>query len=1197
MGFTHLHLHTEYSLLDGAIRINDLANYLIKNNFKACAITDHGNMHGVLEFYYKMKEKGIKPIIGSEVYLNPEDNRLTEINNFHLTLLAKNLNGYKNLIKLSSLSYIRNDNKKHFYRKPRITFTDLQKYGNGLIAMTACLGGSIPQFILKDRLDLAEEYINEKFLPIFKDDFYLEIMRHKIDKEEIVIKEMKELSKRLNIPMVATNDCHYLTKEDGKFHNILLSLQIKRDFSEEILNLGANPSEESILNVISNFDKALGRYPEFYVKTEQEMRELFPDALDAVDRTEEVAEKCNLVLEEDRDWAMPAYKLPKEYKNFQPAEAYSDLLRKICEKNIVKKYKNATANELKEVKKRFEYEFKIISEKKFAQYFLIVRDFIEYAKKNNIPIGPGRGSVVGSLVAYLTDLTAIDPLRYGLLFERFLNPERTNIPDVDLDICQTNREKLIEYIKSSYNKDGDDINMEHVCQIVTFQVMKIKGVIRDVGRVLGIPLKVVNELAKSVDNTGAFTLEEAISIEPDIRKLLESRNIYKIWQKAAENLSNLVKNTSIHAAGVVISKDPLIEYIPLLTTSENTLVAQFQMADIERSKLVKWDILGLKTLTVINEAEQLIRFKKPKFSVEKLSLDDKKTYEMISNGDLQGVFQLESSAGMVEMIKRLKPKKMEELIPAISLFRPGPIKAGLVTQYIENKKKWEEGKEEEVKKTIPFDIGDILDDSYGTMIYQEHIMLIAEKLCGFSPAEADILRKAISKKKGDVLSKMKEKFISGAVKRGAKKSDVINLWIQIEKFAEYAFNKSHSTGYAYLSYWTAYLKANYPVEFFTALINKEKDFDKKKFYYENAFKYNIKILPPEINKSFFDFYPEETDIRYGLNHIKGANSKLIEDIVREREENGLFKEIFNFIKRIPGTNMNRSTIEVLIKVGAFDELNSNRASLYDAIDRILEYGKKSKEDEESMQGNLFTNSNIDIDLYASLKKLKKVDDFEKNEKLRYEKEYLGYYFSSHPISSYEYYYSLFNIKNIEKARQIGDEEKVCIIGVLTNIQKRFTKNKETFLKLIVEDLSGSIIVNIYRQKYTEYSNKFNEDLSKYLEKKIYQPMLFFVGKGFVASELNCDRFLEIDKTWEIFNHGVKIHIEHDQLHKFTNNIISVKNFMERHKGNKNVDIVIDEVPLYDRVFIALSDKFSLKITKDIYEEFKENFSDFGLTIY
>ncbi len=1181
-------------MLDGLTKIKPLAEHLKENNFSACAITDHGNLFGILKFYHTMRDNGIKPILGSEMYLNHEDKRFPKISNFHLTLLAKDYEGLKNLFKLSSLSFTR-DEKKHFYKKPRITFEDLKKYNKGLIAMSGCLAGSLPQLLLRGRKDIALEYLNEKFLPIFGEDFYIEVMRHGIEDEEKVIPGLIELSKETGAHLVATNDSHYIKKEDGPFQNILLAVQMKDNFYEEFSRLPDGISKEEALKKVSNYKKSLGPSHEFYVKTEAEMLETFKDLPDAVYETGKVADKTNLEIPQKKVWAMPHYELPEEYGGLSKAEGYAKYLRKICEDNFDIKYHDFGKKEREEVRKRFEYEFKIIAEKKFAQYFLIVRDIILWAKTHDIPIGPGRGSVVGSVVAYLSDLTTVEPTRFGLLFERFLNPDRSNIPDVDIDVCKRNRDKLISYIKDKYNRDSTDILTQRVCQIVTFNVLQTKAAIRDTGRVLAIPLSVVGEVSKLITNTKESSLEEAIKVDPNLNQYFEKDGITQLWKEATLKLNKVIRNKSIHAAGVVISDKPLVEYAPLFYTSDSEVVAQYEMEDIERAHLVKWDILGLKTLTVIADAEKLIRRKEKDFNIEKIPIDDKKTYEMISSGDVQGIFQIESSSGMGNLMKNLQPRKIDDLIGGISLYRPGPLNAGLMDTYIKNKKLWEEGKIDELKKSLNFDFGDILDDAYGTMIYQEHIMRIAQKLAGFTPAEADLLRKAVSKKKGELILKMKKQFIDGAVKNKNKKSDVETLWNQIEKFAEYAFNKSHSTAYAHLTYWTAYLKANYSVEFFTSIFNNEIDFEKGKVYFENAFKHDINILPPDINKSFERFTPEEGNIRYGFNNIKNVSSKFVADVVQEREDNGPFKNIFEFIKRVPQKNLNKGTLEILIKVGVFDSLHKNRAALYDAIENIILYGKKIKDEENNGMGNLFSGGKANIDIYENLKRLREVEDFDKNERLRFEKEYLGYYFSSHPLSSVEFYYAIFPLCNSIDSRNSFEG---YTLGVITDIKKRFTKrDKRPYLKLIFEDLLGSLPVSIYTNNYGKFSAKEGKDLNEFFNDNLYKVMLLKIKRINDDSEISCDEYYPIDEVWNIFGNKADFIIKYADINKLNNNSIMIKQIFNRFKGKAPVRIIINDTPAYGKLDLYLGKDFKVKISEELYEEIKSNFDFIDINFY
>jgi len=1181
-------------MLDGLTKIKPLAEHLKKNNFSSCAITDHGNLFGILKFYNTMKENGIKPILGSEMYLNHEDSRFPKISNFHLTLLAKDHEGLKNLFKLSSLSFTRDD-KKHFYKKPRITFEDLKNYNKGLIAMSGCLAGSLSQLLLRGKSDIALEYIKEKFLPLFGEDFYIEVMRHGIEDEEKVIPGLIELSKETGVPLVATNDSHYIKKEDGPFQNILLALQMKDNFYDEFSRLPQDVSKEEVLKKVSNYSKSLGPSHEFYVKTEEEMLETFKDIPQAVHETEKVANKTNLEIPQRRVWAMPHYELSDEYKGIPRTEGYEKALREICEKNFEMKYSDFSKEEKDSVRTRFEYEFKIIAEKKFAQYFLIVRDIILWAKSHDIPIGPGRGSVVGSVVAYLSDLTSVEPTRYGLLFERFLNPDRSNIPDVDIDVCKRNRDKLIAYIKEKYNGGKEDILSQKVCQIITFNVLQTKAAIRDTGRVLSIPLTAVGEVSKLITNTKESSLEGAISVDPNINQYFEKNGITKLWREAALKLNKVIRNKSIHAAGVVISDKPLVEYAPLYFTKDNEVIAQYEMADIELAHLVKWDILGLKTLTVIADAEKIIRKVVKDFDIEKVPLDDSKTYEMISAGDVQGVFQIESSPGMGILMKNLQPKKMDDLIGGISLYRPGPLNAGLMDDYIRNKKMWEEGRSEEVKKAMNFDLGDILDDAYGTMIYQEHIMRIAQKLSDFSPGDADLLRKAVAKKKGDLILKMKQQFIDGAVKNKNKKADVEKLWHQIEKFAEYAFNKSHSTAYAHLTYWTAYLKANYPVEFFTSLFNNEIDFEKGKVYFENVFQHKIKILPPAINRSYENFTPESGNIRYGFDKIKGVNSKFVTDIVKEKTENGPFKNIFDFIKRVSHKNLNKGTLEILIKVGVFDELHENRAALYDAIENIILYGKKLKDEENNGMGNLFLGAKVNIDIYENLKHLRDLEDFDKNERLRFEKEYLGYYFSSHPLVNMEYFYDIFPLFN---SRDIRNVESGYTMGVITDVKKRFTKrNKRPYLILTVEDLLGSVPVSIYSKQYEASTKKEGRDIHDHFNENMYTVAVFKVKKNRDDSGLSCDDYYPVDDLWKIFENRVSFQIAYINIHKLNNNLMLFKQVLEKHKGKATVKFTINDTPAYGQLDLSLSKNFKVKISEELYEEIKSNFDFININFY
>ncbi len=856
--FVHLHLHSHYSLLDGMIKPKELAKKAVEYGYKAVGLTDHGNIFGAVEFYEEMRKVGVKPLIGMESYFTNNrfekkgegsDDILTD-KNYHLILFAKDKTGFKNLMKLSSIAYT-----EGFYYKPRIDWELLEKYHEGLICQTACLKGFVPNLLAQGKYEEAKKY-GKRLKDIFGDDLYFEIQINGLEEQNIANEGIIRLAKELGVKVVGTNDSHYLNPEDHTAHDVVKALQMKKTLKE-----------------LYSEGKAF-RVKGLHFTRPEEMYEKFKGYEEYLKNTMEIAEKCNLEIDtaETRGYLFPKFETPE---GMTPAQYFEKLAREGLEKRL-ESMKDLTPEKLREYRERLDYEIKVINQMGFAEYFLIVQDFINYAKKNGIPVGPGRGSAGGSLVAYCLRITEVDPLKHGLLFERFLNPDRISMPDIDVDFCMERREKVIDYVKQKYGEDS-------VAQIITFNFMKSKMVIRDVARTLGFPYQEADKIAKMIlpgpIQGSTLTIDENLEAHPDFRKLYETDEKVRELLDLARKLEGSARHTGIHAAGIVIAPGPLDEYVPVYRDKDGNRATQFEMKTLEQLGLVKMDFLGLKTLTELDYMKKLI---KERHGVDvdynSLPFDDQNVFKLLQSGRTTGVFQLESK-GMQDLLVRLKPSNLDEIIAILALFRPGPLMSGMVDEYIERKhgRKPIEYPFEEVK--------DILKETYGLIVYQEQIMFMSNILSGFTMAEADTLRKAIGKKNPEVMAKMKDRFIGGAVERGFSKEKVEKLWDDIEKFASYSFNKSHSTAYAYLTYWTAWVKTYYPEEFFAVKLSTENNDSKFLNLLLDMENFNIKLLPPDVNKSMPEFAIEEkSKIRFGLSRIKGIGEEVAKSIVEERKK-------------------------------------------------------------------------------------------------------------------------------------------------------------------------------------------------------------------------------------------------------------------------------------------------------------------------
>ncbi len=1037
--FIHLHVHTEYSLLDGAIRIDDLLKKSQSLGMEAVAITDHGNMFGAVEFFDQAKKAGRKPIIGSEIYVAPGDrrdrspSRNGRPNAYHLVLLAMNKEGYKNLSKLVTIGYL-----EGFYYHPRADMALLREHNRGLIALSACLKGEVPYCILDGRMEDAKEKA-KSLASIFDDRFYLEVQANNLPEQMKLNQALRKISDELSLPMVATNDCHYLNKEDSEAHDILLCIQT-----------GKNIDDDKRLSFSSN---------EFYFKSQEEMAQALPGFEDAISNTTHIAERCHYEMEFGK-YKYPVFQVPR-------GQSLNDLLKDQVVKGFKERMQQKELKEgkldahlIQEYQERMDYEIGVIQKMGFSGYFLIVADFIQYARDNKIPVGPGRGSAAGSLVAYSLEITNIDPIQYGLLFERFLNPGRISMPDIDIDFCQNGREEVIRYVAQKYGS-------ENVGQIITFGSMKARGVIRDVGRSLNIPLGEVDRIAKLVPEGPGVKLETAISEEPELKKLEQKGGVTQKLLKISRSLEGLSRHTSTHACGVVIADKPLVEYLPMFKGSKDEIMTQFTMDRIEQLGLIKFDFLGLKTLTVIKNTIELIeRTRGIKIDIDNIALNDTSAYKLVCEGKTTGVFQLEST-GMRELLNKLRPELFVDLIALVALYRPGPLGSNMVDDFIKGK----HGKGK-IKYFLP-QLEPILKETYGVILYQEQVMKIAQLLAKYTLAEADELRKAVGKKKPEVLARHKARFVTGAVENGVEAKTAEKLFFLIEKFGGYGFNKSHSAAYAMITYQTAYLKAHFPVEFMAALLTMDMgNQDKTIKNITECREMGIEILPPDINESQADFSVVSGKIRFGLAAVKNVGLKAVESIIEEREKRGPFHDLVDICNRIVGAKVNRRVLEGLIQCGAFDFTGIFRSRLLAALDDLLKFSGKNH---DPNQLSIFGNINMHNGITEGLFEFPEIEEWNEKEKLRKEKESLGFYITGHPLDRYKKEIEQHTTCVLHDLMDQKDKSQVKIAGVIEDVKIKRTKRGDKMAVLRIEDLTGSSEVIVFPDLFNKTYHLFKDD--------------------------------------------------------------------------------------------------------------------------
>ncbi len=1074
MSFTHLHVHTEYSLLDGSNKIKEYVSRVKELGMNSAAITDHGVMYGVIDFYKAARAAGIKPVLGCEVYVAPGSRFDRELSHgddryYHLVLLAENNQGYQNLMKIVSKGFV-----EGYYYKPRVDMEVLETYHEGIIALSACLAGEVQRYLVRGLYEEAKETACKYEKCFGKGNFFLELQDHGIPDQKTVNAGLMRMSEETGIELVATNDVHYTYAEDAEPHDILLCLQTGKKLSDE--------------------NRMRYEGGQYFVKSEEEMRALFPYAAQAIDNTQKIADRCNVEIEFGVT-KLPHFDVPEGYDSWT-------YLNKLCHEGLVRRY----PDKHDELLPKLDYELSVIQKMGYVDYFLIVWDFINYARTHGIPVGPGRGSAAGSLVSYTTGITNIDPIRYNLLFERFLNPERVTMPDIDIDFCYERRSEVIDYVIEKYGKDC-------VTQIVTFGTLAARGVIRDVGRVMDLPYNFCDTIAKNIPNELNITIDKALIMNPELRSMYESDETVKRLIDMAKRLEGLPRHTSMHAAGVVISQKAMDEYVPLSRSSDGTITTQFVMTTIEELGLLKMDFLGLRTLTVISDAVKLVEKNHGiKIDVDNIDYDDKKVLDSIGTGRCDGVFQLES-AGMKNFMKELKPQSLEDVIAGISLYRPGPM--DFIPKYIKGKN------EPESVTYVCKELEPILEPTYGCIVYQEQVMQIVQNLAGYTMGQADNIRRAMSKKKQYVIDAERQNFvygneeqgIKGCIANGISEQAANQIYDSMVDFAKYAFNKSHAAAYAVVAYQTAYLKYYYPVEFMAALMTSVIDNTRKVAeYIYSCRQMGIKVLSPDINEGEGRFLATKDGIRYGMYAIKSIGRQVIDIILAEREANGKYITLSDFLSRVAGREVNKRAVENLIKAGACDGLDGNRQQMLLVYNTLIDNLNQEKKNSLAGQMSLF-------DLVSEEEKkayevrFPNVEEYSKEIKLGFEKEVLGIYLSGHPLEEYEEKWRKnisavtadFMLDEETNAVKIKDNQSVVIGGIITEKTIKYTKQNKAMAFITIEDLFGTVEVIIFPRDYEKYSRYLNED-----EK------VFVAGHANVEEDKNgkliCEKIYSFDDT-------------------------------------------------------------------------------------
>ncbi len=1122
MDFTHLHLHTEYSLLDGCCRIKKVIDRACELGQKSIAITDHGVMYGVIEFYKYAKEKGIKAIIGCEVYVSTRSrfDKQKGLDSYnHLVLLCKDSIGYQNLIKLVSKGFT-----EGFYSKPRVDRELLEQHSEGLIALSACLAGEIPQALLKGDYEKAKETALWYKNVFGEGNYYLEIQDHGIHEQKLTNPQIIRLSNETGIPLVATNDVHYINDTDYKTHKVLLCVQT-----------GSKITEDNALEFKTN---------EFYLKSSEQMAELFPQVPDAISNTGVIADKCNLEFEFGKI-KLPRFDIGERdhYEYFR--EKCFDGLHRIFGQNPEKEYID-----------RLEYELSIINKMGYVDYFLIVADFVNYAKSHNIPVGPGRGSGAASLAAYCIGITGIDPIKYDLYFERFLNPERVSMPDFDIDFCYVNRQKVIDYVIEKYGTD-------RVSQIVTFGTMAARAAVRDVGRALDIPYATCDKVAKLIPQSVGMTIDRALEGSRELRDLYSNDASVKELIDMARNLEGTPRHASTHAAGVVISDKPVSEYVPL-AVNDQSVVTQFTMTSLEELGLLKMDFLGLRNLTVIDETEKYIRKRGIDFDIEKIPLDDKPTYDMMGKGKTLGVFQFESD-GMKNVLRQLGPQSIEDLTAVLSLYRPGPMDS--IPKYISNRHN-----PQNIHYETPL-LKPILDVTYGCIVYQEQVMQVFRALAGYSLGRADIVRRAMAKKKHAVMQKEKETFINGAVANGIEAAKAQKMFADMSSFSSYAFNKAHACAYSFVAYRTAYLKCHYPTEYFAALMTSMMDSENKLSLYTAECKNSgIKILPPSVNHSDFGFTPDGNNIRFGLLAIKNLGISLIEKIITEREQNGEYTSAYDFCLRNYSREFNRRALEGLIKSGALDCVSDNRRQMLYNMERLLEAVENERRFSGQGQLDLFEEMGASSEYV-----MENVPEMSKEMRLQFEKEATGLYLSGHPMDDYKAFLKGANLQSIADIRsgKYPDGKRVSVGGIVSGLKVRQLKNNNLLCNLKIEDFDASVSVTVFGNAYEMYKPMLTSGKPLILSGRISEHEDRELEIVFEKCQLISEDFK--NKAEPKYKSGLYIKIKNTEDASFT----AIKEILSEYRGDKPVFIICTDTNKKLEAPRSLYIEFSQKLAEEL----------------
>jgi len=1095
--YIHLHNHSHYSLLDGACRIPDLVDAAVQSDMPALALTDHGNMFGAIEFYKAAKKMGIKPIIGVEAYVAPRSRKDRKAptgvadTSFHLVLLAKNFVGYQNLMRLVSIGYL-----EGFYYRPRVDKEMLQKYHEGIIALSACLKGEVPYYLLHRGYDAAKKSA-EQYRDIFGDDYYLELQNHGIKEEDEARKGVVELSQELSIPLVITNDIHYLKKEHYSPHDVLICLQT-----------GKNRDDPKRLRYTTD---------EIYFKTQSEMENTFSGFEEALNTTADIADKCDLVID-FKTLYLPKYEIPEE----EPCDVLDDYLEKLVYEGARKRFGEIT----QDVEERLKHELGIIKTMRYPGYFLIVMDFIKYAKSKGIPVGPGRGSAAGSLVSYCLEITNINPLQYNLIFERFLNPERVTMPDIDIDFCYERREEIIQYVKEKYGE-------KNVSQIITFGTMAARAVIRDVGRVLNLAYSEVDRIAKMIPATPGMTLSKAFEVVPEIKKLADQDEIHRELIDYSEVLEGLARHASTHAAGVVITPEELTNYTPLYRSSEGDVTTQYDMRILEEIGVLKMDFLGLRTLTVLQKAVDTInKTRGEEIVLNDIPLDDQETFELFAKGETVGIFQFESS-GMREYLRKLKPQVFDDLIAMNALYRPGPM--NWIDDFIARK----HGKK---KIDYPHPLMEpILKETYGVIVYQEQVMRIASQLGGFSMGKADLLRRAMGKKKKELMAEQRQLFIKGCAEKNIDKKLADDIFDLMAKFAGYGFVKPHSTCYALVAFQTAYLKRHYPAEFMAATLSSEMGTTNRVvILIDECKRMGIKVLPPDVNESLFEFSVQGGNIRFGLGAVKNVGRNAIESIVEAREKSGKFKNIFEFAERVNGRLVNKKVLESLIQAGAMDSLDGHRAQQLQAVEIMVQFSQSVQSQKNHRQPSLFDKSS---EASLSYPKLPVVTPWNDAQKLSLEKALLGFYVSGHPLERFREEIEGFATASTNDLVNFKENTMVKVCGIVTECKNILDRKNKSMAFVTLEDFQGTVESIVFSSVYEKYRELLQPDA-----------MILIAGRLSLKDDekpkILCEKVIPLATIWE--SYGKNLYLTMDHLGVDDPALNEVKSIVLQNPGKCNL---------------------------------------------